>query len=74
MVKVTRVFIHDLDDEKLNFVLNQLKNKVKVVGVSKSRVVPNFMYIEIEGNKRKEVEELVSGIDFLDFKVTFVDI
>ncbi len=74
MVKVTRVFIHDLDDEKLNFVLSQLKNKVKVVGVSKSKVVPNFMYIEIEGDKRKEVEELVSGIDFLDFKVTFVDI
>ncbi len=74
MVDVTRVFVHDLDTEKMEKIMNELRSKFTVESTSTSKVVPNFIYIEIKGNVKKEVEKLLSSFNPLDFKVVYVNV
>ena len=74
MVMVTRVFVHDLDDDKLEKIRRSLTERFKVVKISSSEVVPNFLYIEIEGNVEDEVRDLIADLEPLDFKVVFVNV
>lgn len=74
MVNVTRVFIHDLDTEKVKKIIDEFKSKFTVERISTSKVVPNFVYIEIKGDVKEEAEELLSSFNPLDFKVTYVSV
>lgn len=74
MVRVTRVFVHDLDEDKLRRIEEELKANFKVLKTINSGVVPNFKFVEIEGDVKEEAEKLVARFDPLDFKVVFVDV
>ena len=65
MVRVTRVFVHDLDDEKLKKIEEGLKANFKVLKVSSSGVVPNYMFFELEGDVKEEVERLIASFPHL---------
>ncbi len=72
MVEVTRVFIHSYDSSVVQKAVDVLKERFKVVKVYESRVVPNYVFLELEPADPKEVSSALEDCGVEDFKVVSV--
>ena len=69
MVEVTRVFIHSYDREDVEKTISMIKKKFNVLKVYESSVVPNYVFVEVEGLLKNDVEEVLRELGLEDFKV-----
>ena len=72
MVEVTRAFFQCLT-KSCDEVISELSKKFEIKSVYKSKVVPNFVMMELS-EKAEEVERVLEELGLEDFKVTEVKV
>jgi hypothetical protein len=70
----TSIFFTTYDSSVANEIYGNIASKYKVLNYVRSRVVKELYFIEVEGNVKEFVEELLKGrviwykVDVLEFK------